>query len=117
MAYIEILDYTDIGTGGVHEATSWQFAKDAEFTKIIAESLNDKVNVKIWHNPLPKLSEDGDGYYADLTELYARVKIHVNGFESDWYVLGPADQNKQKVVITEKGKDPIYTDSDTIGMV
>lgn len=117
MAYIEILDYIELGTGGVHDMTSWVFAKDKEFTKIIAESLNDKVNVKVWHNPLPKLPEDGEGYYADLSELYVRIKIFANGCESDWYVIGPGDQNKQKVVITQKGKKTIYTDSDSIKMV
>ena len=28
MAMISIKDYIDIGTGGVHNATSWQIAKD-----------------------------------------------------------------------------------------
>ena len=46
MAMISIKHYIDIGTGGVHNATSWQIAKDKDFTKIIDQSLKDKVNVK-----------------------------------------------------------------------
>ena len=53
---MEVLEYTDIGTGGEHDATSWQFAKDPDFTKIIDESLNDTVNVKKWVSMLPRWS-------------------------------------------------------------
>ena len=105
MAMISIKDYIDIGTGGVHNATSWQIAKDKDFTKIIDQSLKDKVNVKKWYSMLPKLPEDGPGYYADLDD-----------YTEDWFVLPPGNQNKQKVVITETGKDPVYTDSDSINL-
>lgn len=116
MAMISIKDYIDIGTGGVHNATSWQIAKDKEFTKIIDQSLKDKVNVKKWYSMLPKLPEDGPGYYADLDELYVRVKIWIDDYTEDWFVLSPGNQNKQKVVITETGKEPVYTDSDSINL-
>jgi len=116
MAYMEVLEYTDIGTGGEHDATSWQFAKDPDFTKIIDESLNDTVNVKKWVSMLPKLPEDGVGYYKDLDKVYGRFKIHANGYVSQWFVVEPKSQNYQEVTITETGKDDIHTDSDKIGM-
>jgi len=117
MAKILINDYIDVGTGGVHEATTWQVAKDPDFTKIIDESIEDYDNVTEWHSMLPKLPEDGSGYYADLDMLYARVKIHVNGYTSPWFVLEPKSQNIQDVIITEEGKDDIHTTSEAIGMV
>jgi hypothetical protein len=92
MAKLEINDYIDIGTGGFHNATSWQVAKDPEFKEIIDESLKDTVNVKEWHTMLPKRPEDGPGYYADLDMLYARVKVHVDEYESPWEVLEPKSQ-------------------------
>ena len=67
---------------------------------------------------LPKLPEDGGtGYYADLTRLYARVKVHVNGYVSEWFILNPKDQNVQDVIITEKGKEDIHTTAQAIGMI
>lgn len=116
MAYMQVLDYVDVGTGGEHDATSWQFAKDKDFTKIIDESLKDTVNIKKWHSMLPKLPEDGVGYYKDLDMLYGRFKIHVGDYESQWFEVDPKSQNYQEVVITETGKDDIHTDSDAIGM-
>ena len=120
MAKIVVNDYIDIGTGGFHNATSWQIAKDSEFTKIIDESLIDTVNVKSWHSMLPKLEEDKvpgeSNYYADLDILYARVKIHVDEHESPWFVCEPKNQNIQDVVITEKDKEDIYTTSIEINM-
>lgn len=116
MAYMEILDYTDIGTGASHDATSWQFAKDPDFTQIIDESLNDTVNIKKWVSMLPKRPEDGDGYYKDLDMVYGRFKIHAGGYESRWFEAEPKSQNYQEVTITEEGQEDIITDSDAIGM-
>jgi len=102
LASIKIIDYIDVGSGGLHSATSWQIAKDSEFKFIIDESLNDQVNIKEWHSMLPKLPIDGVGYYADLDELYARVKIHVGEDNvSEWFPLDPESQNIQDVTITE----------------
>lgn len=105
MARIEIIDYIDVGSGSVHTATTWQIAKDPEFTKIIDESIEDYVNVKKWYSMLPMLPEDGTGYYADLEQLYARVKIHLGETVSPWYVLEPKDQREQEVLITKDGVD------------
>lgn len=121
MAYMEVLSYTDIGTGTVHDATSWQFAKDPQFTKIIDESLNDKVNVKKWVSMLPMLKEDlppgvTQAYYKDLDKIYGRFKVHAGDCVSEWFEVEPKSQNWQEVVITEDGKDDIYTTSDKINM-
>lgn len=116
MAYMEVLSYIDIGTGSDHDATSWQFAKDKDFTKIIDESLNDTINVKKWVSMLPKLPEDGEGYYKDLDMVYGRFKLHAGKYESQWFEAEPKSQNYQEVVITEDGKEDIHTDSDKIGM-
>lgn len=116
MAKLVINDYLDVGTGGFHNASSWQVAKDPKFTKIIDESIADTENVKEWHTMLPKLPEDGPGYYADLDNLYARVKVHVDEHESPWFVLEPKSQNVQDVVITEQGKKDIHTTSTAINM-
>lgn len=116
MARIEVKEFIEIGSGAPHDATSWQVAKDAEFKKIIDESLNDKINVKVWHSPLPKLKEDGDGYYSDLDELYARVKVHLGNTESNWLSIGPKNQNFQKVIITESEQPDRETTSTDINM-
>lgn len=121
MAYMEVLGYTDIGTGTVHDATSWQFAKDKEFTKIIDESLNDKVNIKKWVSMLPMLKEDlppgvTEAYYKDLDQVYGRFKVHAGEYVSDWFEVEPQSQNYQEVIVTEEGQDDIITDSTTIDM-
>jgi len=116
MAKLVINSYQDVGTGGFHNASSWQVAKDPAFTKIIDESLNDTVNVTEWYTMLPKLPEDGPGYYADLDLLYARVKVHVDEHVSPWFELEPKNQNIQDITITEKGKADIHTTSTAINM-
>lgn len=116
MALLEVKDYIEIGSSVPHDASSWQVAKDKDFKKIIDESLKDRVNVKSWYTPLPKLKEDGEGYYSDLSTLYARVKIFLGETESDWVVVGPKTQNYQKVIITEEGQPDRETDSDEIHM-
>jgi len=120
MAKIVINDYIDVGTGGFHNATSWQIAKDPDFNKVIDESLHDTTNVKEWHSMLPKLEEDKvngeSNYYADLTELYARVKIHVDEHESPWFNVGPKNQNIQDIIITEDGEEDIHTTSEAINL-
>lgn len=116
MACIKVNDYIDLGTGGVHNATSYQVALDPEFTQIIDQSLKDTEHVKEWHSMLPMIDRPGN-YYADLSALYARIKVHVDDNESPWFVLEPKDQNKQNVTITEDGQEDIHTTSDAIGMV
>jgi hypothetical protein len=114
MARLIIQDYIDISSDGVHNATTWQIALDSGFTQIIDESINDTVNVKEWHSPLPFIT--GNGYYADLDQLYARVKVHVDDAVSEWFVLPVANQNIQAVTITEKNKPDIVTTSVAINM-
>ncbi len=99
MARFAINDYISLGCKGYPNAASWQVALDGEFEHIIDESLNDKVNVHSWISPLPKI--DGSGYYADLDEVHARVKYHIDGDESEWFVLTTKNQNDQEFIITE----------------
>lgn len=110
MASMTVDSYIDIGTGGMHTKSSWQFAKDSEFTQIIDESLEDAVNVKKWHSPLPKREEDksdpdAEEFYSDLDILYGRVKILVGETWSDWYVIGPRSQRLQRVAVTDNTGD------------
>lgn len=109
MAHIILDDFIDIGSGSDHDATSWQIATDSKFKNIIDESLHDTKNLTRWYTMVPKPGEEG--YHADLKVLYARVKIHVREYESDWFVIGPMDQNDQQVVITEEGEEDIHTSS------
>lgn len=107
MASMTVNDYIDVGTGGVHVATSWQFAKDKDFTQIIDESIKDYKNVKKWHSKLPKRTEDksspeAEEYYTELDELWGRCKILVGETESDWFVIGPMSQRKQRVMVTDR---------------
>jgi len=101
MATLRINDYFDLGTKGYHNASSWQIALDPGFNQIIDQSLNDTVNVKEWKTMLPKIG--GGGYYADLNNLYARIKIHIDNTVSGWFVLAPKNQNNQPVIYTENG--------------
>lgn len=115
MALVRYKDYIDIGSGGPVDAVSYQVALDENFTQIIDQSLHDTVNLDHWYTMLPKIGVANE-YYADESKLWARVKIHVDTFESPWFVIGPKDQNKQDVIITEEGKPDIHTTSDAIGM-
>lgn len=116
MATLKVIEYTDIGTGSDHTASSWKFSKDYEGTIIIDESLNDTVNVKKWSSKLPKLQEDllpgevlGKAYYTELEELYGHVQITVGRSKSQWVTLGPVTQRAQRVPMTtsiiEEGGD------------
>lgn len=107
MASMTVNDYIDIGTGGTHVATSWQFAKDKDFTQIIDESIKDYTNVKKWHSKLPKRPEDkstpdAEEYYTELDELWGRCKILVGETESDWFITGPMSQRKQRVMVIDR---------------
>ena len=98
MALLRLNDFIDLNVKGYHDATSWQFATDPEFKDIIDESLHDEVNLTEWVSMLPK--KDG-GYYADLDQLWARVKLHIDHNESPWYVCPPKNQNDQTIIVTE----------------
>jgi len=101
MAQFRLHDFIDVGTHGYIDATSWQVAKDPDFKEIIDQSLHDTVNIYTWNSPLP---DDAGWFYADLDNLYARVKVHILESESDWYVMEPKNQNDQEFVITENGE-------------
>lgn len=110
MAHITLTDFIDVGTTKDHDATSWQVALDPKFEKIVDQSLKDPVNLLKWYTPLKRI--DGKpGYYKDEDALWARVKIHVEDYESEWFVIGPENQNIQDVIITEEGKPDIHTTS------
>lgn len=127
--------YDDIGTGGKHNMTTWQVAKDSNFHKIIDESLEDHINILTWSTPLPKLPEDKvdqtvEEFYSDLQTLYLRVKIHVGVISkndqgevisktitasSDWVNLGPVDQRRQDIDITQNGEYVRKTTTEELG--
>lgn len=99
MAMLYITDYIDFATKGYHNKSSWQVALDPDFTQIVDESLNDLVNVTEWNTPLPKIG--GVGFYKDMDQLFARVKVHIFNSESPWYVINePINQNNQIVKYT-----------------
>ena len=79
MAHIIIENYLTLGSGSSLAATSYQVAKDPEFTKIIDEIHESREFRLKWWTPLPK---PGGGFYSDEIELYARVKL----FREDVYV-------------------------------
>lgn len=100
MAHFSLNDFIDINTKTFHDATSWQVALDQEFTQIIDQSLHDTVNLYIWVSMLPMIGVPGQ-YYADLDNLYARVKVHIGDEESPWYNMPPKNQNDQTILVTE----------------
>lgn len=113
MARIRVNDYIDIACKGYHNASTYQVALDPEFTQIIDETIEDKVNVEYWDTMLPKL--DGTGYYADLDQLYARVKVHIDNTVSPWFTCEPKTQRYQLVTITYPDGTTELTDSSALG--
>lgn len=97
MAHIIIEKYLTLGSGSSLAATSYQVAKDPEFTEIIDEIHESREFRLKWWTPLPK---PGGGYYRDEVALYARVKLFREDNEGnlystdDWYVLPVANQVK-----------------------
>lgn len=95
MAHIIIEKYLTLGSGSSLAATSYQVAKDPEFTEIIDEIHESREFRLKWWTPLP--NNEG-GFYKDLTELYARVKLFReddNGnlyATDDWFNLPMANQ-------------------------
>ena len=112
MAHINVRDFIGIGLDmSTLTAVSYVFAKDKNFEKIIDQSIHDTANLEKWTSPLPKLPEDGEGFYSNLPTLYARIKLHFGKFSSPWWVLEMTNQTEQNVVITENQKPNVYTDS------
>lgn len=116
MAYVTVTDYIDVGTGSGFSAATIETYKDEEKTILIERKKIYKNSLGEFHTALPKIPEDGKGFYKDLDMVYARIKIHIGKYESSWFDLEPKSQNYQKVIITEEGKDDIITDSTTIDM-
>lgn len=130
MAQIKVTEYIDIGTGGPIDKTQFQFSKDSGFTKIIdditqtkAELLSKGVEPKdlldrllTCVSPLPKLPEDGDGFYMDLPALYGRYKLTANGHESDWFEVAPQSQLEVEVKVRD-GDNEYITTSKKLGWV
>lgn len=114
MATFRVDEYIDFLTKGYHDGTTWQVALDPDFEHIIDESIHDKVNIKTWKSMLPKIGTSG--YYADLDNLYARVKIHILDDVSDWYIMEPKNQNDQTIVYTEEGQSDQSYNSLEIGL-
>lgn len=116
MAKLTVGDFISIATGSEHDATTWQVAKDKDFTKIIDQSIKDYKNVKEWYTMLPKLPEDGPGYYKAEDELYARIAIHQGNTTSNWIIIGPKTQRIQDLIFTEKDEPDIHTTTEEVGM-
>ncbi len=113
MAKLTVGDYINLGTKDPHTATDWQVAMDENFELLIDESLEDAVNVKEWHTPLPRL--DGTGFYSDEDIIYARIRIRFGDIVSPWLVLSD-NQNYQEVTITKDGVVILETNSDVINL-
>lgn len=119
MARLIVGDYVEVLTNGIITAVDYQVAKDENFEQIIDESMDDKINLEYWDTPLPKREEDkieGESeFYSDLEVIYGRIRIHIDNTVSDWVVIGPYSQTKQKVLITENGEDDKWSDSHKLG--
>ena len=111
---IVIEDYISINAGRNHNATSYQVALDKDFTMIIDQTLKDTMHVKSWHTPLPKINESG--FYSNLEKVHTRVKVWINDFESDWFILPIVNQRDQPIVVIEEGKENITYNSLEINM-
>ena len=111
MAQLELKDFIDINTGLFISATSWQVSLDSNFTQIIDESLADEINIYEWNTKLPKIDESG--FYADLDNLYARVKVHIGETVSEWFVMEPKSQNQQTIVVNDTdGSTTVYENNE-----
>lgn len=97
MAVFKLKDYIDFDTDHEILAISWQVALDIAFTKIIDESLNDPVNKLEWVSMLPVIGATDGSCYADLDKVYSRLKIHMRGATSPWFVMNVLNQNNQTI--------------------
>ena len=101
MAILKINDYIDFDTDGEIISVSWQVALDPNYTQIIDQSLEDKVNKREWITKLPVIGATDGSCYADLDAVYSRVKIHMNGAVSPWFEITPLNQNDQSITYNE----------------
>ena len=101
MATFCFLDHRSLGAKGRPTGGTWEAALDSSFTQIIDRTINNPNAIYSWTSPLPKIGEPG--YYVDLPELHARMKLHIHDSVSDWYVLPVVDQRDQEITTTENG--------------
>lgn len=104
MAHINIHNYVGIGLDfSRHTATTYQIAKDSNFTLLVDQSIKDTQHKELWYSQLPKRPEDGNGYYSSECKLYARFKLHFGDrVESPWCDFILDNQREQDVVITNE---------------
>jgi len=114
MAHFSLSTFLDVGCHGYIDATSWQVAKDVNFTDIIDESLHDTTNIWNWVSPLPNGS---GGCYGDLPEVHLRVKVHILESSSPWFYVGYMNQNDQTFIITENHQIVDTVNSLTAGIL
>jgi len=105
MALFSLEDYMDFDTIGVITATSWEAALDPDFTQIIDSSYEDKINIREWYTKLPVIGNTNGSCYSDLSNVYGRVKIHIDDVTSPWYELAPLNQNDQVIKVRELNRD------------
>lgn len=130
--------YTDVGSGGSHDATEWQVCKDKLFPEhliidkriitIADVAADNSLSLLEWSTPLPKLQSDkidpsADEFYDDLTEFYLRVRLYVNyalgndASISPWVVVGPFNQLDQSITVTQDKKIVRETTAEDLGWV
>lgn len=96
MARIEICDYLDAFKTSVHSATSYQFI-DGDTGKVLAENLEDKVNLYKW---ISDLSDGNGGHYREIRNMIGRVKFHYGKSSTEWINVGePYDQRGEPQLI------------------
>lgn len=130
--------YTDVGSGGSHDATEWQVCKDKQFPEhliidqaiITLSDVNNDPTLSLmeWSTPLPKLPADRSSpsaveFYEDLTEFYLRVRLYVNyamggdASISPWVIVGPFNQLDQTIAVTQDLKLVAETTPEELGWV
>ena len=101
MAVFKLIDYIDFDTDHEILSVSWQAAIDPAYVNIIDQSLNDNINKLEWYSMLPVIGATDGSCYADLTNVYSRVMIHMRGADSPWCDMAPLNQNDQTIKYKE----------------
>lgn len=95
-----------------HQATNWQVASDAGFTNIVAQSLNDTLNLTAW-KVTPQLGT-GQTYYVRVQ--YIGASYGASGYSST-VSFTTVDQNTAPTILeptngeTMVGENPVITAS------
>ena len=118
MAVLFLNKVTTLGVPTGIDSVSWYVAKDKDFTKIIDKSERDTVNMEKWVTMLPKLPEDGPGYYKAEDELWIKIIVHYKKFSSEPYIRGPYKQGDREVSVSfPDSKEDVIRDVEEIGMI